>query len=162
MAKFDRPVGTLASLDEIKVGERLWYVVGIWPPSASDTSYIVTRAPCQFRDHPEYSATHSGQADEIVFDTKWDDAEHSWMQFAASGNLLPGPSYNDNYWCRSHEDALAARDSLREQWDARPDLIDDAIQQRKDDAEFDAAMYQYNDDYRDEDAFLINDGCRRN
>lgn len=121
MAQFKRPADTIMDAAEMKAGDQLWKVYGIWPPQFSGP-YTLATEPVPYSAHARYSEIHSGSADKIVFDVR---TAEGWLDFnfATDGNLMPGYSHNDNYWVRSEAAALAAIDHLREQWKAKPELI---------------------------------------
>lgn len=129
MARFPRPSGAIKDVNELKDGDILYHVYGIWPPCVGE-SETVKGSPVQFKDHREYAEIHSLSADHWVFDTLVPsifphEASYLRMHYASDGNMQPGFSHNDNYWFRSLEEAVAARLYLHEQWVARPDLIED-------------------------------------
>jgi hypothetical protein len=139
MAKFPRPAGAIESYKDIKVGDCLWHLYGIWMPSVSSCPVIITSAPVRFGDSPSYAPIHKGQKDEVIFAYRYLDwpEDRGIEAFAGDGNLNPGQSHNDNYWFRSFEEAEAGRKFLLDQWKARPDLIEAAEEQRRFDRETD-------------------------
>ncbi len=140
-----KPTNALTSPEEIKLGDKLYHAYGIWPPSASDTAYVVTREPIPFRDHPQYAEIHSSQADDIVFDVKYgEEKEYTSKNYAADGNI--GAHHNSNYWFRSYEDAAAFVAQCREDWESNPEMIEEEKRRRDEmmmDDDFDD--YEYNE-----------------
>lgn len=140
MLKFDRPKNAIENSADLKVGDEVWQVYGIWPPCMGG-NVIIHSPAVKFRDHKDYSDIHISQADLTVFDTRYtDDAIIIVMHFAASGNMLPDKPDNNNYYFRSREDAEAARDFLRAEWEKNPDAIAEAIVERERDRELDRMM----------------------
>lgn len=125
MAKFAEPINAIRNYADLKVGDELWGVCGVYPPSADDKPSVVVVLPRKFRDHPEYREIHSRQGDQIVFDVRshWHENGESMMRFASDANMVPGYSHNDNYEFRSKKDADAYAAWLRYEWEKRPDLI---------------------------------------
>lgn len=152
MARFERPKNAIDNYADLKVGDVIWHVCGIWPPFCSRAPSTITGEARPFRDHPEHDGQRGCQSDEIVFDEHPADWDWPHMAFASDGNLVPGRSHNDNYWFRSKEDAEAARDYLRTQWDANPDMIEAVLEDRRRwdeiDREYDRLQY---DSWTDED-----------
>lgn len=128
MARFPRPAGAIEDVMEIKNGDVLYRVYGIWPPVVSRDAYIVVGNPHKFKHNIEFSE-HSSQGEEVVFSTCYGDEKNSrfnaWNNFAGDGNLVKGHSHNDNYWFRSREEAEAARAYLHAQYEAHPEAIED-------------------------------------
>lgn len=124
MAKFAEPINAIRDYRDLKVGDELWGVCGVYPPSADDKPSVVAAMPRKFRNHPEFG-DHSSQGDEVVFDVRchWHGEGESMMQFASDANMVPGYSHNDNYEFRSKKDAEAYAAWLRYEWEKRPDLI---------------------------------------
>jgi hypothetical protein len=121
MAQFERPADTVTDAAQLNVGDQLWKVYGIWPPQFSGP-YTLANKPVPHSAHARYSDIHSGSAEKIVFGVRTVEG-YLDFNFASDGNLTPGHSHNDNYWVRSEAAALAAVARLREQWEARPELI---------------------------------------
>lgn len=130
MARFPRPQGSIENAADLKVGDVIYHVYGIWPPVASDMPHTITRAAILLRDHPE-GGPDDFQRDLLVYDESWGGLQHSHMAFASDGNMVPGKSHNDNYCFRTKEAAEAARDYLRAQWQAHPELIAKEVEQRE-------------------------------
>lgn len=123
MARFKRPTGSIEDYNDLRIGDHIYEVFGIWPPQMG-REYIVTRLPTLMRDHPE--GKHSIQQDEVVFDVQRVNSKYKngVLQFAADGNMVPGGhSHNDNYWFRSENAAVKAVAFLRDQWERNPTLI---------------------------------------
>lgn len=143
MARFQRPEGTIKNYSDLKVGDHIFHVYGIWPPFFGG-EHIVTKAPDTFSRHRGYGEIHSMSAESIVFDVKYGNGGNSYMNFATDGNLNPGHSHNDNYWFRSEQAARDAVTFLRSQWEADPELIAAEQERRaRDWADYDG------DDYSD-------------
>src|SRR6185503_4815855 len=119
MARFPRPQGTIENYADIKIGDVVWHVFGFSPNCAVEKRpHVVVLAPIPYKDHPKWSKIHEGSEDDIVFDTevKYNSGTHRSMHFVGDGNLTPGRSHNDNYWCRTKEAAEAAAAELRCCW----------------------------------------------
>lgn len=121
-----RPATSIASWQDLKAGDEIWEVYGDWPPRVGGRR-IVHSAPAPFREHREYSATHSALADLVVFDLLSPDdaritARLGSVQFAADRNL-DGPGYNNNYVFRSEADAEAYVAEAKAWWGARPNAV---------------------------------------
>lgn len=139
MAKFDRPKNSIESYSDLKVGDHIWEVCGIWRPFVG-YERIVTRSPIKFSEHPEYSE-YSTQGDLIVFDISYaNDPSLIIHWFASDCNMQPGQSHNDNYWFRSAEDAEAARDFLKSEWEKDPEVFAREIEEQERSREFDRIM----------------------
>lgn len=135
MSRFPRPAGAIENVSDLKIGDHIWHVYGIWPPQMGG-EFTITRTVVQFQDHPDYSEIHSSQAELLVFDEQWADSEMVDMAYASDSNMQPGHSHNDNYCFRSEEEALAAIDFLTKQWEAAPDLISEEVARREEDRRY--------------------------
>lgn len=135
MGYFPRPAGAIEDVNTLKLGDVLYHVYGIWPPSLSAYPETVVRTALAFKHHPEYH-DGSSQGELLAFDTEcvsfWNHKEYyRRMHFASDCNMEPGHSHNDNYWFRSKEEAEAAVTFLYVQWKARPDLIEEVKEWRE-------------------------------
>lgn len=115
MAKFDRPQNAIESFKDLKDGDVVYRVYGIWPPATGGACTVVG-APKKFSEHREYSDIHASSKDAIVFDLKHEKYDYTDMNFASDSNLIPGYSHNDNYCFRTEADAAAAVEWLHDQW----------------------------------------------
>lgn len=131
MSRFERPANTITDVNELKVGDHVWHVYGIWPPQMGG-GYIITKQAGPFCEHHEYSDIHEGSADQLVFDERWVGGQHSTMNFASDCNMLVGYSHNDNYCFRSEADALAAIDWLRLQWEQSGRIAEEVARRKED------------------------------
>jgi hypothetical protein len=138
MGRFPRPVGAIGSADDLKVGDRIWRVYGIWPPQMGG-EFIVSRPAGPYNERPKN--LRSPQDDEIVFDVRYAKSNLTAMEFASDGNMKPNHSHNDNYWFRTEAEALDAVRFLKDQWEAVPGLIAEDIQRREEDRR----LYAYED-----------------
>jgi len=138
MSRFPRPEGAIESASDLKVGDRIWHVYGIWPPQMGG-EFTVARAAIPYDQHPKN--VHSPQDDEVVFDVRWVKGEFTTMEFASDGNMKANHSHNDNYWFRTEAEALAAVSFLRSEWEAAPDLIAKEVRRREEDR----ILYLYED-----------------
>lgn len=136
MADLAKPSNYITDASDLKVGDHIWHVYGIWPPQEGD-EHVVTRAACKFSEHREYSDIHTGSSEEIVFDVRWTGSERPTMHFASDGNLIAGRSTNNNYWFRSAEAAQDAVSFLRSEWESKPGLIAAEVERREFDRAFD-------------------------
>lgn len=138
MAKFGEPISAIRDYADLKVGDELWGVCGVYPVHVSDKPSIVASLPRKFRDHPEYDPIHIRQADNIVFDETnyWHKNGETSMRYAADANMQPGYSHNDNYEFRTKKDAEAFASWLRYEWEKRPDLIAEQKRQHDDSMDF--------------------------
>lgn len=127
MSRFERPLGTIENAIDLKVGDQIWQILGIWRPQFLGP-YTVTRVPLPFRQHPQYDDIHEGLGDNLVFDVTWPSGDLCTHEFASDGNLQSGHSHNDNYWTRSQEAAEAVRDYLQKQWENNPELIEEEVE----------------------------------
>lgn len=119
MAQLPRPANTIDNSADLKVGDTIFRVYGNYPPQMGDESKIVGPA-IPFKDHPEYDPIHVQLADHIVFDVQ----RSGYVTYEYSDdNNMNGYSHNDNYCFRTREDAEAAVEFLKSQWEANPDLI---------------------------------------
>lgn len=126
MARFERPQSAIADFRDLRVGDVVYEVYGIWPPCRGKQK-TVTRAPIKFSEHPEYSDIHKSSADKMVFDLAYPDGL-TVMSFASDRNLMPGHSHNDNYLFRSEEDAESAVIWLRDRWSSSPGSIAEEVE----------------------------------
>jgi hypothetical protein len=110
MARFERPANTINDASDLKIGDHVWHVFGIWPPCMYETIVIGEAKP--YKKHRKYSDIHSQDAEKVVFDVRYPDIGREDMKFAADGNLVSGYSHNDNYWFRNEADARAAVEML--------------------------------------------------
>lgn len=147
MARFSTPEKAIRDINELKVGDTVCRVYGIWPPQSAGEA-TVSRAAIKFKDHPEYSDIHSSSKDQIVYDLTNVEYGFTSMEFASDSNLELGQSHNDNYIFRSVADAEEAVLWLREQWSASDGAIDKAIADRAMWLSMDDDFYI---DYSDED-----------
>ena len=131
---FKRPQNTIDNAFDLRVGDHVWHVYGIWPPQMGG-EHVISRAAGPFKHHSEYSDIHLTSADDVVFDTRWINGKNSTMNFASDGNLVPGHSHNNNYWFRSEADALAAVELLRSEWESSG-KIEEEIARREEDRRF--------------------------
>lgn len=131
MSRFERPADAIENAADLRVGDRIWHVYGIWPPQMGG-EHIVTRAAGPFKDHRAYGPIHASGADSIVFDTRWIDGKHSHMNFASDGNMVPGHSHNDNYWFRSESTADAAVEMLKAAWEASGKIAEEIARREED------------------------------
>lgn len=134
MARFSKPQNTIEDVNELKTGDRIWHVYGIWPPQMGG-EFMVTREASPFKDRPEYSDIHASSAELLVFDEQWADSDMIHMNFASDCNMQPGYSHNDNYCFRSEGDAQAAVKFLTEQWEASGNIAEE-IARREEDRRF--------------------------
>jgi hypothetical protein len=131
MARFSRPEKTIRNAYELKFGDHIWHVYGIWPPYFAGEE-IVTGTARRFHLHDEYSSIHHGAADRVVFDTRYINEKRSTMNFARDSNMEYGAaSHSDNYYFRSKEDAEAAVAYFTECWKADPNMVTDELERRK-------------------------------
>jgi hypothetical protein len=137
MNRFERPTGAIQNAADLREGEALWHVWGIWPPQIGE--YTVTAAARPFREHREYGEVHSSMADFIVFDVRSKDSKRSQMNFASDGNLVTGHSHNDNYWFRSEAEADAAVAFLTKQWEASGEIAEELARREEDRRSYDYA-----------------------
>lgn len=149
MAKFARPANAIETFEDLKLGDVVYSVLGIWPPQTS-RAYTVVGAPMKFSEHTSYSGIHETMKDYIVFDLKHDGYDFIDKNFASDNNLMAGQSHNDNYLFRTAEDAQAARLWLREQWVSSDGMIAEFEANRAMWSALDDDYYDY--DYRDQDA----------
>ena len=134
MSKFGEPLNAIRDYRDLKIGDEIWGVCGVWPVWADDKPSLIVGLPRRFRDHPDFDPIHSSQGDNIVYDVRhyWHEGNQSTMHFAADGNMVPGYSHNDNYEFSTKADADAFAAWLRYEWMKRPDLIEE--QKRQHDA----------------------------
>lgn len=151
MARFPTPANAITDIADVKVGDVVYGVYGIWPPCTGGAKTVMG-APAPFFMHHEYSDIHEPSKDLIVFDLASADGEYTNMVFASDRNLEPGRSHNDNYIFRSDGDAHAARVWLREQWEAVSEAILRAEFGREVLTSFDDDRQDYQDDDYLEDA----------
>lgn len=129
MGRFSRPAGAITDAKELRLGDHVWKVIGIWPPFVYG-EHIVTREAVPFKDHPEYADIHHHSASSIVFDCRRVEGSYSDFAFASDGNLQPSHSSNDNYWFRSFSEAEAAREFLHQEYVNNPDVIQAEVDRR--------------------------------
>lgn len=148
MSRFPRPENTITSASDLRCGDRIWHVYGIWPPQMGGEC-VVTREAIPFRQHPEYDEIHRLLRDEAVFDER-SERGFTHMAFASDCNTVSGRSHNDNYVFRSEADARTAVEFLRSQWEAVPGLIQEEVARREEDMRFYDSLSDWpndNDDY---------------
>lgn len=129
MSRFTRPSGAIDNFADLKVGDVIWHVYGIWPPFMSTSPATVVEVARPYSLHRDYS-DDSTQGDLMVFDVLWRE-DFTDMHFASDGNLVPGKSHNDNYWFRTEDEAKVAVEFLRNQWDADPNSIAEVLADRE-------------------------------
>lgn len=124
MGRFAEPIDAIRDYSDLKIGDELWSVCGVWPPFVDNEPRIVASLPMKFKDHPEFSEP-SSQGNQIVYDVRysWHAEGESTMRFTADDNMVPGYSHNDNYVFRTKDAADGFAAWLRYEWMKRPDLI---------------------------------------
>lgn len=146
MVRFPRPENTIVDATDLKLGDEIYNVCGIWPPFI-DGPYIVVRETIPFSQHPEYT-DWSIQGSLLVFDIKEKEKGYIRMEFVRDGNLEPGYSHNDNYWLRSKKDAEAARIFLHNKY--TPSQIQEELDERElDERELDRLADDHAESYDD-------------
>lgn len=147
MARFPAPANVVTDFNDLKIGDVVYEVYGIWPPQTGGPKTVMS-TPVKFSEHREYRDIHESLANSVVFDLAYPDGL-TVMEFASDNNLVPGYSHNDNYLVRSDEDAKAAALWLREQWSASPSSIAEEQARMFDligfDADWGDADYDYDD-----------------
>lgn len=138
MAQLNKPPNVLVSPNELKVGDVVYKVTGIYPPFASKIGNLVLSTPIKYSKHEEFKGY---QGDSLVFDIAYLDKEGN-PEHLPNGELitehkfcgdcnLENYSHNDNYLCRTYEDAVAAAEWLLEQYKAKPDFMFHEIERRE-------------------------------
>lgn len=112
MGYFARPEGALYK-DDMKIGMKVWSVIGIYPPYASERPDVVISLP---EVHEEYGYEYFvARNTEYVIDSPCSTGDR---------NMDPDrESYNDNYVFASKEDADKAVEYLKECYTNSPEAL---------------------------------------